>query len=128
MIDDIPTFDGKPELYFDWILKLENIAVVTKHNPKELALGKAQGAIIKCLNLLSADASWNGMKAILRQKMFFSSKCNSCHHPIMHRYQQKGQSLQVFIFEFSELIQTITNCDPTDITDLLKIYMYVQKI
>ena len=23
LIDDIPTFDGKPELYFNWILKLE---------------------------------------------------------------------------------------------------------
>ena len=23
LINDIPTFDGKPELYFEWILKLE---------------------------------------------------------------------------------------------------------
>ena len=30
LIDDIPTFDGKSELYFVWILKLENIAAVTK--------------------------------------------------------------------------------------------------
>ena len=30
LIDDIPTFDRKPEQYFDWILKLENIVVVTK--------------------------------------------------------------------------------------------------
>ena len=30
LFDDIPTFDGKPEFYFDWILKLETIAVVTK--------------------------------------------------------------------------------------------------
>ena len=29
IIDDITTFDGKPELYFDLILKLENIAAVT---------------------------------------------------------------------------------------------------
>ena len=37
LIDDIPTFGGKSELYFDWILKLENIAVVSKCNPNELA-------------------------------------------------------------------------------------------
>ena len=33
VIDDIPTFDGKPVLNFDWILKLENKAAVTKQNP-----------------------------------------------------------------------------------------------
>ena len=42
LIDDIPTFNGKPELYFGWILKIENIATVTKQNPKDLALVKAQ--------------------------------------------------------------------------------------
>ena len=30
LIGDKTTFDGKPELHFDWILKLENIAAVTK--------------------------------------------------------------------------------------------------
>ena len=47
LIDDIPIFDRKPELHFDWILKVENIAVVTKCNPTELDLGKAQGMVIK---------------------------------------------------------------------------------
>ena len=42
LIDDNSTFDGKPELYFDWILTLKSIAAMTKWNPKELALGKAQ--------------------------------------------------------------------------------------
>ena len=41
LIDDIPKSDGKPVLYFDWILKLENIAAVTMCNPMELDLGKA---------------------------------------------------------------------------------------
>ena len=35
LIDDIPTFDGKLDLYFDLILKLENKMAVTKWNPKE---------------------------------------------------------------------------------------------
>ena len=30
LIDVMLAFDGKPELYFSWILKLENIAAVTK--------------------------------------------------------------------------------------------------
>ena len=29
LIDDIPIFNGKPELYFDSISKLENVATVT---------------------------------------------------------------------------------------------------
>ena len=30
LIDEIPTLDGKFKLYFDWILKLENITTLTK--------------------------------------------------------------------------------------------------
>ena len=68
LIGDIPTFDGKPELYFDWILKLENIAAVTKQNTKELALGKSEGVVIKCFKSSPADVSWYNVKAILRQQ------------------------------------------------------------
>ena len=49
LIDDIPTFDGKPELYCDWILKIQNIAAVSIQYPKELTSGKAQGTVIKYL-------------------------------------------------------------------------------
>ena len=45
MIDDIWAFASRPELYFDWILKIENIAMVIQQNPKELALRKAQGPL-----------------------------------------------------------------------------------
>ena len=34
LIDKIPTFHGTPDNYFEWILKLENIATVTKLDPK----------------------------------------------------------------------------------------------
>ena len=68
LIDNIPIFDGKWELYFDWILKLENIVAVTKQNPRELTLGKAQGKVTKCLKLLPADVSWNNVEAIGRQQ------------------------------------------------------------
>ena len=30
LIDDIPKFDNKPELHFDYILKLENKSTLTK--------------------------------------------------------------------------------------------------
>ena len=33
-----------------------------------------------------------------------------------------------FNFEFSELIQDVMNCQPKDVTDLLKNYMYAQKL
>ena len=49
-------------------MKLENIAATPKWYPKKLALGKAQGTVIKCLKSLPADASWNDVKAVLRQQ------------------------------------------------------------
>ena len=45
----------------------------------------------------------------------------------MHRYQQE-ESLQEFNVEFSELIQAVKNCEPKDITNPLKIYLYAQKL
>ena len=39
------------------IFKLENTAAVTKWDPKELALGKAQGTAAKYLKLLPVDVS-----------------------------------------------------------------------
>ena len=41
----------------------------------------------------------------------------------MHKYPEKGESLQEFNFEFSERIQAR---EPKDITDLLKIFLYAQ--
>ena len=67
LTDDIPIFDGKPKLYFDWIVKLENITTVTKQNPEEIALGKAHRDIIKSLRSLPPDTSWNNVKVILCQ-------------------------------------------------------------
>ena len=46
----------------------------------------------------------------------------------MHRYQQKGESLQEYNFEFGKLIQAVCNHELKDITHPLKIYMYVQKL
>ena len=40
---------------------------------------------------------------------------------LVHRYQQKEESLQEFNFDLSELTQAVTNCEPKDITDPLKI-------
>ena len=46
----------------------------------------------------------------------------------MHQYQQKGESLPGFNFEFSELIQAITNYKSKDIIDPLNIDVYAQKL
>ena len=45
----------------------------------------------------------------------------------VHRYQQKGEHLQEFNYEFKELIWVITNCEFKDIMNPLRIYMYAQK-
>ena len=64
----MPSFDCKPKLYFNSILKLENIASVTKWNPKELALVKCQGAVIKFLKSLPSGTGWNSVIAVLLQQ------------------------------------------------------------
>ena len=46
----------------------------------------------------------------------------------MYKYQQKGEDLQEINFTFSELFQVITNHESKDITDPLKVYVYVQTI
>ena len=100
LIDDVLTFDGKPELYFDWILMLENVVLVTKCNPKDLALGKAQGTLINCLKILSDDASWNNVKA----KFSLVATVTYAATQLIHKYQQKGETLHECSFKFSELI------------------------
>ena len=45
----------------------------------------------------------------------------------MHKYQQRGESLQELNFKFIELIQAFTNYEPEDITDPLKNCLYLQK-
>ena len=83
---------------------------------------------IKCLKSLPEDASWNNVKTILRQQYSLVPTITHATTKFIHRYQWKRESLQKFNFKFSELIQTFTNHKPKDITDPLKIYMYVQKL
>ena len=95
---------------------LNNINAVTKCNPKELALGKAQGAAIKCLKSLPTDTSWNNVQATFRQQFSFIPTITHATTHLMHRYQKKGEGLQdLFSFELIELIQAITTIKPKDI-------------
>ena len=91
IIKNIPTFDGEPELLFDWILKLENMAAVTKWYPIELALGKSQGALFKYLKSLPLDTNLSNVKAILRQQFSLVTTVTHAATWSMHRYQQKGE-------------------------------------
>ena len=91
---NIPTFDGKPYLYFDWILKLENMASVTRWNPRELALGKAQGTVIKCLKSLPPDMIWNNVKTVLWHQFSLVLMVTHVATHLMHRYGCIGESLQ----------------------------------
>ena len=47
---------------------------------------------------------------------------------LMHRCKQKGENLQEFNFEFSELIQAVSNCEPKHTTDPLKVYVNAQNL
>ena len=73
-----------------------------------------------------ADVSWNNVKAVLRQLFSLVPMITHAAMQLMYRYQQKGESLQEFNYQFIELIQAVTNHEHKDITDPVKIYMYVQ--
>ena len=70
-------------------------------NLKELVLGKAQGAVIKCLKPLPPDLSWNNVKALLQQMFSLVPMVTHVFTHLMHRYKQKGDILQEFNFELS---------------------------
>ena len=72
--------------------------------------------------------SWNNTKDILRQQFSLVSMVTLAATLLMHKNQLNEKVYKISIFDFSELIQTDTNCEPKDITDLLMIYMYVQKL
>ena len=77
---------------------------------------------------LPPEKSWNSVKAVLQKDISLLSMVTHGATHLMHRYQQRGECLQEFIFEFSKHIKAITNWKPKDITDPLKIYMYTQKM
>ena len=78
LIDDTSTLNEKPWLYFEWILKIESIAAVSKWNPKQLTLGKVQGTFTKCLKSLTADVSRINVIIYFETTVFFGSNGNSC--------------------------------------------------
>ena len=96
--------------------------------PKELALSKAQGAVFRCFRSLSPDTHLNRVKAALRQEILLVSTITHAVARLMNHYQQRGECLQEFNFEFSELIHTVSNKDPSQIMDPLNIIMHVQKL
>ena len=102
--------------------------MVTKVNPKEVALGKAQGAVTKYLITIPPDLSWKNVKAVLHHQFSLVPTVNHVAIHLMHKYQKEGESLQESNFEFSKHIQPVINHEPKDITDPLKIYMYTPKL
>ena len=109
-------------LSFDWILNLDNTAVVIKPIPKDLALGKAEGAVIKCFKSLPAHVSWINVKAIWRPQLSLVQAVMCATAKLGINTKKKGESSQDFNFEFSELIQALTKSEPKEIKDLFKIY------
>ena len=68
---------------------------------------------------LLPDTSLNNVKAILHQQFSLVPTETHATTCLMHRYQQKGEGLQEFNFEFSELTQTVSNGEVKDITNPL---------
>ena len=64
-INDILSFNGKTPIFFSWVLKLITVTENTHCNPKELALGKVKGMVIKYLKALCVNTNWTIVKAEL---------------------------------------------------------------
>ena len=58
MIDGIHILVENLSCILTEFLSEKKIAAVTEHNPKELALGNAHGAVVKCLKSLPPDTTW----------------------------------------------------------------------
>ena len=66
-LTDLPTFNGNPEEFLDWILKIEKVAALTGRSERELVTAKADGAVFKCLNKIKPSISWEDCKKILHE-------------------------------------------------------------
>ena len=60
--------------------------------------------------------SWNNVKAVLLQHFSLVHMVTHVAAHLMHRYQQKRESLQQSNFQISKHIQVDINCEPKDIT------------
>ena len=89
------------------------------------ALGKVQGAVIKCLEIISSRYELENVNSILWQQLSLVATVMHVATHLMHRYRQKGDCLQGYNFDFTEIIPADSHHKPKDITDLLKcICMY----
>ena len=52
-VNDLPTFSVEPQVFLDWILKVEKVSQLTGHPSRKLATAKSEGAVFKCINNLA---------------------------------------------------------------------------
>ena len=68
---------------------------------------KTQVVVITCLKALPPDMSWNNVKAVLWQQFSLVSVVTQVASQCVHKYQQKGESLQGFNFELVNLFKQL---------------------
>ena len=118
-IKDLPTFNGQTkDGYFDWLLKIETLARLANYSPSELALGAAEGSVLKTLNTLLAEGkNWEQIKRRLQRQFSHTPTVSHASTRLLQIVQASGQTLQSFIYEFSHLLRMTIDREPKQIVD-----------
>ena len=125
---DLPTYDGDEEGLFAWLLQVERTATCTGRSEISLARAKADGPVYKCIKNMPMNATWEDYKRILRENFSnIRTKVHACMH-IADRRQRSGESLQAFIYYFTEMMKIISGQEPKQITETYMITLFIKNV
>ena len=117
-------YTGGPKQFLDWILKVEKVAQLTGRPEWDLATARADDAVFKCLSNIPKTMSWEECKRILRENFLnLQTKTHASVH-LMAKAQRPDESLQEYIYQFSELVKMVMGLEPIQVTDPLKIIIF----
>ncbi len=127
-LNDLPMFSGDEKAFLNWILKIEKVARLTGRSERGLAAAKSEGAVANCLLNLPRDFSWKKCKKTLREHFSSLQTENHASVHLMNQAQRPNESLQEYIYWFSELIRIITKCEPQNVTCPMKITLFIKNL
>ena len=111
LIDDIPTFYGKLELYFNWILKFENTTAVITWNPKRDGFRKSSGCSYSACEIFISGYKLEQCEDCPETAVLFILTVTHTATPLMHQYQQNRESLHKFNFYSVSLFRLLKILD-----------------
>ena len=87
-------------------------------------MAKAEGAVFKCLHNIPRTVSWESCKKILRENFSNLQTKNHASGVLVTRAQRPDETLQEYIYQYSELVKMVTGVEPSQVTSLLVISLF----